>query len=66
MFNVKNNNSLMFNMKIINKNNNNIMIIQSMTLMMSNVIQSILNSVHPLINHANANIHVMYPRQNLG
>ena len=72
MFNVKNNNnnnnSLMFNMKIINKNNNdnNIMITQSMALMTSNVIQSILNLVHPLINPVNAGIHVLYPEQNLG
>jgi len=74
MFNVKNNNnnnnSLMFNMKIRNKNNNdnnnNIMITQPMALMTSNVIQGILNLVHPLINPVNSGIHVLYPEQNLG
>jgi len=72
MFNVKNNNnnnnSLMFNMKNRNKNNNdnNIMIRQSITLMTSNVSQSILNSVHPLINPVKSGIHVLCPGQNLG
>jgi len=54
----------MFNMKIRNENNNdnNIMITKSMVLMTSNVIQSILNSVHPF----NAGIHVFYPGKKLG
>ena len=67
--NVKNNNnnSLMFNMKIRNKNNNdnNIMIKHSMALMTSNVTQSILNSIHPLINPVNSGIYVLYAGQNL-
>ena len=66
VFNVKNNNnnnnSLMFNIKNRNKNknknNNNIMMRQSMTLMTLNVIQSILNSLHPLINFVNTGIQI--------
>jgi len=47
-------------MKNRNKNNNdnNIMIRQSMILMMLNVIQSTLNSLHPLINPVNTSIDV--------
>ena len=56
-----------------NKNDNSIMIRQSMALMMLNVLQSILNSLHPLINPIKMGInvphtllYVLHPCPNLG
>jgi len=65
MLNIKNKNK--------NKSENNIMIRQSMALMTFNVIQSILNSLHPMINPVNTGInvshtllYVLHPHPNLG